>query len=185
MPFTPSLDDDGILRVGGRLDKAHLNYSAKHPLILRSRIARLLIGKARHDCGYQEWKWEGLPATDLLDDWIEKSAEKSGEKLFRLQRWKADNGRPKMAHLSKFRSPGEKSSTLSSTKNCTCLDLSTLRIRDRSFICTTSACSHAWSPELSTYKHGLVVSAQESQQNRYITSCFSNVLKDFNFYIID
>ena len=55
MPFTPFLDDIGLLRVGGRLNEAPLNYSAIHPLVLHSwsRIARLLIEKAHHDCGHQ------------------------------------------------------------------------------------------------------------------------------------
>ena len=55
MPFTPFPDDDGLLRVGGRLNKAPLTYTAKHPLVLhsRSRIAILFIEKARHDCGNQ------------------------------------------------------------------------------------------------------------------------------------
>ncbi|XP_075261720.1 uncharacterized protein LOC142353373 [Convolutriloba macropyga] len=55
MPFTPFLDDDGLLGVRGRLNKAPLTYSAKHPLVLhsRSKIARLLIEKAHHDCGHQ------------------------------------------------------------------------------------------------------------------------------------
>ena len=84
MPFTHFLDDIGLLRVGGRLNKAPQTYSAKHPLVLhsRSRIARLLIA----------WLWpsgqracEGSPATDFPDDWVEKGAEKSAEILFHLQ----------------------------------------------------------------------------------------------------
>ena len=45
MPLTLFLDDDGLLRVGGRLNKAPPTCSAKHPLVLRSKnkIARLLI----------------------------------------------------------------------------------------------------------------------------------------------
>ena len=55
MPFTPFLDDIGLLRVGGSLNKAPLTYSAKNPLVLhsRSKNARLLIEKAHHDCGHQ------------------------------------------------------------------------------------------------------------------------------------
>ena len=59
MPFTPFLDDDGLLRVGGRLNKAPLTYSAKHPLVLhsRSKIARLLIEKAHQMADLPEFRF--------------------------------------------------------------------------------------------------------------------------------
>ena len=41
MPFLPFLDDDGLLRVGGRLNKAPLTYSAKYPHS-RSKIELLI-----------------------------------------------------------------------------------------------------------------------------------------------
>ena len=55
MPSRPFLDDDVLLGVGGRLNKSTLTYSAKHPFVLhsRSKIARILIEKAHHDCGNQ------------------------------------------------------------------------------------------------------------------------------------
>ncbi|XP_075243710.1 uncharacterized protein LOC142337962 [Convolutriloba macropyga] len=87
MPFTPFLDDIGLLTVGGRLNKAPLTYSAKHPLVLhsRSRIARLLIEKAHHDSGHQGVEYVKAHLQHFPDDWIEKSAAKSGELVFHLQ----------------------------------------------------------------------------------------------------
>jgi hypothetical protein len=36
-PLAPFLDDAGIVRLGGRLDAAHLAYSAKYPLLLHTK----------------------------------------------------------------------------------------------------------------------------------------------------
>ncbi|XP_068140930.1 uncharacterized protein [Drosophila tropicalis] len=43
--LTPILDDNGLLRVGGRLNNSELSYSAKHPLILprKHRISHLIL----------------------------------------------------------------------------------------------------------------------------------------------
>ncbi|XP_075248453.1 uncharacterized protein LOC142341410 [Convolutriloba macropyga] len=108
MPFTPFLDDIGLLRVGGRLNKAPLTYSAKHPLVLhiRSRIARLLIEKAHHDCGYQglEHVKAHLQQTFLMIG-LRKALRSLGKYCFICGRWRADNVRPKMADLPEFRFP--------------------------------------------------------------------------------
>ena len=108
MPFTPFLDDIGLLRVGGRLNKAPLTYSAKHPLVLhsRSRIARLLIEKAHNDCGHQgvEHEKAHLQQTFLMIG-LRKALRSLGENCFICRRWRADNVRPKMADLLEFRFP--------------------------------------------------------------------------------
>ena len=108
MPFTPFLDDYGLLRVGGRLNKAPLTYSAKHPLVLhsRSRIARLLIEKAHHDCGHQgvEHVKAHLQQTFLMIG-LRKVLRSLGKYCFVCRRWRADNVRPKMADLPEFRFP--------------------------------------------------------------------------------
>lgn len=46
--LNPFLDDTGILRVGGRLERAQLNVSAKHPIILpdKSHFSSLIIADA-------------------------------------------------------------------------------------------------------------------------------------------
>jgi hypothetical protein len=36
-PLAPFLDDAGIVRLGGRIDAAHLAYSAKYPLLLHAK----------------------------------------------------------------------------------------------------------------------------------------------------
>ena len=52
--LNPFLDDDGLLRVGGRLERANLPFEAKHPAILpkRHQVTRLVIadvhGRSRH-----------------------------------------------------------------------------------------------------------------------------------------
>ena len=51
MSFTLFLDDDGIFKVGVRLNKALITYSANYPLVLhsRSKTTRVLVEKAHHD----------------------------------------------------------------------------------------------------------------------------------------
>lgn len=46
--LNPSMDEHGILRVGGRLKNASINDSSKHPIILssHSRLTDLIIGQA-------------------------------------------------------------------------------------------------------------------------------------------
>ena len=108
MPFTPFLDEDGLLRVGGRLNKAPLTYNAKNPLVLhsRSKIARLLIEKANHDCGHQgvEHVKAHLQQTFLMIG-LRKVLRSLGKYCFICRRWRADNVRPKMADLPEFRFP--------------------------------------------------------------------------------
>ena len=42
----PYIDEDGIIRVGGRLDKSNLKNKCKHPIVLPkgSLISKLIIG---------------------------------------------------------------------------------------------------------------------------------------------
>ena len=56
--FNPFLDEDGILRVGGRLKSAHISFSQKHPILLPSRhhVTDLLIREVHelnHHAGIQ------------------------------------------------------------------------------------------------------------------------------------
>lgn len=46
--------NDGLLRVGGRLERADLPYDAKHPLVLpkESTISKLLMEDAHRSCGH-------------------------------------------------------------------------------------------------------------------------------------
>ena len=108
MPFTPFLGDIGLLTVGGRLNKAPLTYSAKHPLVLHSRsgIARLMIEKAHHDSGHQGVEHVKAHLQHFPDDWIEKSAAKSGEIVFHLQtmevrQCETEDGRSAWIHISR------------------------------------------------------------------------------------
>ncbi|XP_075243734.1 uncharacterized protein LOC142337985 [Convolutriloba macropyga] len=85
MPFTPFLDDDGLLRAGGRLNKAPLTYSVKHPLGVEHVKAHLqkffmMIG-------------------------LRKVLQSLGKYCFICRRWRADIVRPKMADLLEFRFP--------------------------------------------------------------------------------
>ena len=111
MPFTPFLDDVGLLRVGGRLNKAPLTYSKKHPLVLhsRSKIARLLTEKAHHDCGPQgvEHVKAHLQQTFLMIG-LRKVLRSLGKYCFICRRWRADNVRPKMADIPEFGFPDAK-----------------------------------------------------------------------------
>lgn len=48
----PILDSNGLLRVGGRIDKANISYEKKHPFIVPngSRLAHLIISHAHQTC---------------------------------------------------------------------------------------------------------------------------------------
>ncbi|XP_068684774.1 uncharacterized protein [Montipora foliosa] len=51
--LSPFVDGKGIIRVGGRIDKAIVSYEEKHPALLPSdhRISLLIISHM-HDCGH-------------------------------------------------------------------------------------------------------------------------------------
>lgn len=51
-PLKPILDDRGIMRLGGRLDRSHLDYEMKHPPIIpgASRLATLIMEQAHRRC---------------------------------------------------------------------------------------------------------------------------------------
>ena len=50
----PLLDEIGILRVGGRLENALINYDAKHPIILpyRDHVTDLIISQHNQKTGH-------------------------------------------------------------------------------------------------------------------------------------
>lgn len=51
--LSPFVDDEGIIRVGGRVDKAIVSYETKHPVLLPHDhiVSRLIIEEA-HRCGH-------------------------------------------------------------------------------------------------------------------------------------
>ena len=51
-PLTPIVDELGVLRVGGRLNRAELPYDAAHPMILpkKHHITRLVVADVHHHC---------------------------------------------------------------------------------------------------------------------------------------
>lgn len=50
LTLSPFLDDDGILRVGGRLKNAHATYNVKYPILLpRNSFVTKLILKSEHE----------------------------------------------------------------------------------------------------------------------------------------
>ena len=51
--FSPYTDSDGIVRVGGRVDKALVSYETRHPALLpREHWISLLITHYVHQCGH-------------------------------------------------------------------------------------------------------------------------------------
>ena len=107
-PCTPFLDSDGLLRVEGRIQKSGLSFQSKHPVILHSkcRVAKLLIEKAHHDCGHHgiEHVRAHIQATFMIVG-IRRALRTLGKYCFICRRWRADNVRPNMAPLPKFRFP--------------------------------------------------------------------------------
>ena len=55
--LSPFIDDEGIIQVGGRMDKAIVSYETKHPVLLPHdhKISRLITQEA-HQCGHQRWQ---------------------------------------------------------------------------------------------------------------------------------
>ena len=50
--FSPYTDSDGIIQVGGRIDKALVSYETRHPALLpREHWTSLLITRHEHQCG--------------------------------------------------------------------------------------------------------------------------------------
>ena len=51
--LSPFIDDEGIIRVGGRMDKVIVSYETKHPALLPHdhKISRLITQEA-HQCGH-------------------------------------------------------------------------------------------------------------------------------------
>ena len=106
MLFPHFLDDDGLLRLGERLNKAPLNYSAKHPLILHSRnaITRLLIENANNDCVHRGGKHAKAHMQPIFMMIRLRNVPRSLRKYcLSCKRWMADNLRPEMTGLLEFR----------------------------------------------------------------------------------
>lgn len=59
LSLTPFVDDDGILRLGGRLEKTTISYNQKHPILLpKNEKLTKLIARQYHvanlHCGAQQ-----------------------------------------------------------------------------------------------------------------------------------
>ena len=53
--FSPFIDKDGLVRVGGRIDKAKFSYGVKHPVILPKKThVSLLIVRHYHELSYHQ-----------------------------------------------------------------------------------------------------------------------------------
>ena len=52
--LNPYIDEDGIIRVGGRLDKSNLSNECKHPIVLSkgSPISKLIIAWCHKKTGH-------------------------------------------------------------------------------------------------------------------------------------
>lgn len=52
-PFKPFIDNQGIIRIGGRLKNAEIPFNAKHQILLTSGHIALLIARKHHlKCGH-------------------------------------------------------------------------------------------------------------------------------------
>ena len=55
LKFNPVLTSDGLIRIGGRIDKANVSYDMRHPILLpkQSPLAYLIIRDAHQKVGHQ------------------------------------------------------------------------------------------------------------------------------------
>ena len=105
LKHTPYLDNDGVLRVGGRIDKAALDHERRHPAILhpKSKLTQALIREEHneHHCGVEQ-----LLARLRGEVWILDSRRTIHNVLrwcFKCQKARAQPSIPLMAALPKER----------------------------------------------------------------------------------
>lgn len=104
--LNPVLDDDGVLRVGGRLENAPLSYEAKHQIILPSDcyVTNLIIRNCHQDVGHLG---EAYVLSNLRDIyWIIKgksTVRKVIGMCFVCKRLNAVRGEQQMANLPRER----------------------------------------------------------------------------------
>ena len=110
-PLTPVIDDEGIMRVGGRLANAPLSRNARHPVVLprHSDITRLIIGWKHVDVAH------GGPEHTLSavreQFWIPRGREAIKKQLRECpvcQRRRAEPSAPQMAPLPPARFDGRR-----------------------------------------------------------------------------
>ena len=91
----PYLDADGVLRIGGRLRRANLPDSVKHPVILpkESHITRLIIQDSHRSIKHQG---SGMTHNDLRQRgyWVIGGASAVRNFVFKCTTSISENGRP-------------------------------------------------------------------------------------------
>lgn len=104
--LTPFLDDNGIIRIGGRLDNAdHLPESQIHPIVIpSSHYARLLIDYTHKQNGHAGYSLMMQLLTE--DYWIagvRKAIKTCTQRCVTCIRWRAKNIQPQMGQLPRER----------------------------------------------------------------------------------
>jgi hypothetical protein len=104
--LSPYLDPNGILRVGGRIDKAPLPLNARHPIILprKERVTELILSQLHRENAHLSA--EQLHHEARKEYWIPKgrmTAKRVYDSCYLCRRKNAAGCTPKMADLPAFR----------------------------------------------------------------------------------
>ena len=105
LKHTPYLDNDGVLRVGGRIDKAALDHERRHPAILhpKSKLTQALIREEHHEhhCGVEQLLARLRGEVWILDP--RRTIRNVLRWCFKCQKARAQPSIPLMAALPKER----------------------------------------------------------------------------------
>ncbi|XP_064641961.1 uncharacterized protein LOC135496530 [Lineus longissimus] len=97
----PTLDEEGILRVGGRLKQSSIEYGVKHPMILprASHITTLVIGHHHERVAHQG---RGLTMNQIRSSgiWILSCSSAVGSHIYKCVTCRRLRGRPQEQKMS-------------------------------------------------------------------------------------
>ena len=95
--LTPFIDKDGIMQVGGRLDRGPLPYDTKHPVILGVHSLTNTIVRSFHDCHSSTERTFGLLRSYF---WILKGRKTVGTVVKACNKCKLRTAQPKVPFIA-------------------------------------------------------------------------------------
>ena len=85
--LSPFIEEDGTIRVKGRLKHSNLDYNAKHPILLTAKhpVVQLLLEKAHQDNLHEGTECEKHAPTRILDHRAEKCIKENQVEMHQMQ----------------------------------------------------------------------------------------------------